>query len=166
METAAQQWNLDGKARDDCREFRVVLIKPSRYDETGYVVALKEKPDKKFAIKPIEDLPDAFPVITNELLSLTRWIADYYRASWGEAIKAALPSGADDESRDIITVTEKGLSALKSDSLPANARRILEIIQSKRKSTAKQIQRLLGKHFSAHALSLEAPHQILIGWCG
>ena len=130
-----------------------VFVPFGRRNLTGYVVSLRGKPEKNFAVKSIADLPDAFPVITQELLSLTRWIADYYHASWGEAIKAALPAGADDESREIISPSDKGLSALKSDSLPAGSRHILEAVQKKPKSTCKQIQRLLEKNFSPHALA-------------
>ncbi|GIV53976.1 MAG: primosomal protein N' [Candidatus Kapaibacterium sp.] len=42
--------------------------------------------------KPIvELLDDAVPAITASLLELTRWMADYYLCSWGEALAAALP---------------------------------------------------------------------------
>ena len=141
--------SLDGLVKVGMR----VLVPFGRRKLTGYVVSLRGKPEKNFAVKPIEDLPDAYPVITQELLSLTRWIADYYRAAWGEAIKAALPAGTDDEIRDIISPSEKGLRALKSGVLPASSRHILVAVQEKPKSTAKQIQRLLGKNFSSHALA-------------
>jgi len=120
---------------------------------TGYIVALRGKPEGKFTVKSIEDLPDNFPVITPGLLSLTKWIADYYRASWGEAIKAALPAGVDDEGRDIITLTETGIQALQSGSANSSAVHILKILQSKPKLTAKQIHRLIGKNFKPHTLT-------------
>ena len=120
---------------------------------TGYVVALRGKPEGKFTVKSIEDLPDNFPVITPELLSLTQWMADYYRASWGEAIKAALPAGADDEGREIITITETGIQALQSGSANSSAMQILKTLHSKPKLTAKQIHRLIGKNFKPHTLA-------------
>jgi primosomal protein N' (replication factor Y) len=120
---------------------------------TGYVVAFRGKPKVKFTIKAIEDLPDTFPVITPELLSLTKWIADYYRASWGEAIKAALPAGADDEGREIITITETGIQALRSGSANSSAMNILKTLHSKNKLTAKQIHRVIGKSFKPHTLA-------------
>ena len=33
------------------------------------------------------------PLFSPHLLSLTRWIADYYLAPWGEVLAAALPGG-------------------------------------------------------------------------
>lgn len=44
-------------------------------------------------IKPIHDIMDASPVISQELLELCRWIAEYYFAPLGEVLKAALPHG-------------------------------------------------------------------------
>ncbi|MCU0606131.1 MAG: primosomal protein N' [Candidatus Edwardsbacteria bacterium] len=46
-------------------------------------------------LKPLLDVVDAAPVLTAELLALTRWIASYYRCGWGEAIRSALPPGMD-----------------------------------------------------------------------
>ena len=52
-------------------------------------------------LKPLHDVLDARPALTPELLALTRWTADYYLCAWGEAIKAALPSGTEVESRRV-----------------------------------------------------------------
>ncbi len=42
--------------------------------------------------KSIAALLDDGPVADSGMLSLTRWIAEYYRCSWGEALEAAVPS--------------------------------------------------------------------------
>lgn len=47
------------------------------------------------AVKDAVDLIDEEPLITEEILELTRWAADYYMASWGEMLKASLPAGID-----------------------------------------------------------------------
>ncbi len=44
-------------------------------------------------IKPIHDILDPGPAISQELLELCRWIAEYYFAPLGEVLKAALPHG-------------------------------------------------------------------------
>ncbi len=120
---------------------------------TGYVVSVSKKLETKFPLKPIEDIPDEGPVLSEELLSLTRWVADYYHASWGEAIKAALPAGLDDESREVLSVTDKGRAAMKQGGLTENAVLILRSVSEKRRASSKQLQRLLKKRFSAHTLS-------------
>jgi len=59
-----------------------------------------------FAVKDVIDVLDDVPVCTAELLDLTRWIADYYVCSWGEALKAALPAGTTVESRRTLRRTD------------------------------------------------------------
>lgn len=44
-------------------------------------------------LKPLESIVDDEPAFTDELIGLTRWIAEYYLCSWGEAVRAALPPG-------------------------------------------------------------------------
>ncbi len=44
-------------------------------------------------LKEILDILDPEPAFTEDMLQLTRWISQYYVCSWGEVIKAALPSG-------------------------------------------------------------------------
>jgi len=43
------------------------------------------------AWKDVEKVLDAAPALSAALLELTRFVAEYYRCSWGEALEAALP---------------------------------------------------------------------------
>ena len=72
-----------------------VLVPFGRRHITGYVVNLTDKWDKPIRLKSIVELPDTEPIVSAELLSLTRWLGEYYQSSWGEAISAALPAGLD-----------------------------------------------------------------------
>lgn len=56
----------------------------------GYVVELTDKADVK-NVRPIESVIDATPIISEELLRLSKWISEYYICSWGEAIDATIP---------------------------------------------------------------------------
>lgn len=77
-----------------------VLVPFGRRQITGVVAERVEgSPDK---LKSLHDVLDARPALTPELLALTRWTADYYLCAWGEAIKAALPSGTEVESRRVV----------------------------------------------------------------
>ncbi len=58
--------------------------------ETG-VAALKDA-------KPILEILDQEAVVQRSVLELTKWIAEYYLASWGETLFAALPQGMSPES--------------------------------------------------------------------
>lgn len=62
---------------------------------TGMIVAVHEngaEPAQR-VLRPVADFPDPSPSLDPTMLSLTRWIADYYLSSWGEAIRAAIPHG-------------------------------------------------------------------------
>ena len=120
---------------------------------TGYVVGLTDHYEGDFDIKLIQDLPDGTPVISEELLKLTRWVADYYNAGWGEVIKAALPGGIDEDHHELFFLTDKGETALQQHSLPQNALKILLTLQSKTSLNKKQIEKILRKQFSAYALA-------------
>lgn len=48
-------------------------------------------------IKNVIDLMDEQPLITPEILKLTKWTAEYYASFWGEMLKAALPAGLNSE---------------------------------------------------------------------
>lgn len=44
-------------------------------------------------IKEVVDVLDPFPLIDGTMLELTRWLADYYACSWGQALDAVVPAG-------------------------------------------------------------------------
>jgi primosomal protein N' (replication factor Y) len=59
----------------------------------GFVVAQKDaSPLLRHQIKEILKAPDDEPLVNESMLRLTRWMADYYACSWGEALQAVLPA--------------------------------------------------------------------------
>jgi primosomal protein N' (replication factor Y) (superfamily II helicase) len=130
-----------------------VLVPFGRRRITGYVVNLTAKWDKEIQLKSISDLPDAEPVVSEEILSLARWMGEYYQSSWGEAIRATLPAGIDDENREEFSITEVGAIALENGSLSKSSVYILNFISKRPRTTLKQCQKELGKNFSAYALA-------------
>ena len=95
-----------------------VLVPFGRQLLTGYIVHLHEtleesgQTDEGFEIKDAEELFDTEPLVTPELLDLTKWIADYYYAPWGETIKSCLPAGINSDAETLFTITEAGREAL------------------------------------------------------
>ncbi len=73
----------------------------------GYVVGLSDEADVK-EVKDIEGLIDKEPIITEEMLRLTKWIKDTYFCSWGEAIEAAIPAGIKQGKKEIGTRLKEG----------------------------------------------------------
>jgi len=58
----------------------------------GYIAGFSETAEVA-DVKEISSVIDKEPIISTEMLKLTRWIKDNYFCSWGEAIAAAIPSG-------------------------------------------------------------------------
>ncbi|MCH2104466.1 MAG: primosomal protein N' [Planctomycetes bacterium] len=63
-------------------------------------------------VRPLKAVLDERPLLSAELLSLTRWMADRYACSWGEALSAVLPAGLKRErSRRVIRMIRAGQPA-------------------------------------------------------
>ncbi len=78
---------------------------------TGYIVGLSLSPIDALpdeSLKKLEAVLDEDPVIIPEILELTRWIADYYYAPWGEVLKASLPTGMNSSTETTLTPTDAG----------------------------------------------------------
>ncbi len=69
-----------------------VLVPFGRKYHTGVIIELPASTNVE-SLKPIKDVLDASPVVSEELLKLCRWIAEYYFAPLGEVLKAAIPHG-------------------------------------------------------------------------
>jgi len=71
---------------------RRVLVPFGKNNLIGVVVETSESAgDEK--LKKIIRILDDMPVLSENLLKLTKWISEYYFCSWGIALKAALPEG-------------------------------------------------------------------------
>lgn len=108
-----------------------IIVPFGRRFLTGYIVALHEKLRdgtslKEADIKDAREILDATPLVTPELLELTRWVADYYLAPWGEVIKAALPPGISPMVEQFLRLTDLGRAKITTldskDSLTAGQR--------------------------------------------
>ena len=77
---------------------------------SGYLVRLPERVEIQ-NLKEIHDILDPEPLLDQRLLELTRRVAEYYCASWGEVIKAALPPGIDASTRKLVRLTHQGRQA-------------------------------------------------------
>jgi primosomal protein N' (replication factor Y) len=113
-----------------------IVVPLGRKFVTGYIVALLEDLPagtslQESAIKDAKDVLDVIPLVTPELLQLTRWVADYYLAPWGEVIKAALPPGISPAIDQFLSLTEKGRAEVgkwSSDDTPNNKHRLLQLL--------------------------------------
>ncbi len=107
----------------DARLGSRLLVPFGRKRLTGYIVALLQNLDPAIEmtdaeIKDAEELLDAEPLLTPEILEITRWVAEYYAAPWGEVLKAALPAGLNATVEQVLTITTEGRDELAR--LPIN----------------------------------------------
>jgi len=89
-----------------------VLVPLGKRKVTGYVVHPPgENPPPGVhpkSIKSVLEMLDDEPLLTQELLELTRWVAEYYCCGWGEALKFALPSHKEKKTVERYRLNEAG----------------------------------------------------------
>ena len=73
----------------------------------GVIVGFPEQPDVEVEkLKEITDILDDEPFFSEEMLKLTKWMAEYYFSSWGEALKSATPAGVNIISKRVVEIKE------------------------------------------------------------
>jgi primosomal protein N' (replication factor Y) (superfamily II helicase) len=107
-----------------------VLVPVGRKLTTGYIVGLREKLTEEsglheLEIKDVEELVDSVPLVTPEVLRLTRWVAEYYASPLGEVLRAALPPGISAKIEQFLSLTSKGVEELaKNQATHASTKRL------------------------------------------
>lgn len=76
-----------------CPGIRVIVQFGPRKLSTGIVCRTHSKSPEIKEIKPILEVLDDHPIVTEIQLKFWEWMADYYMCAPGEVFKAALPSG-------------------------------------------------------------------------
>src|SRR5712691_5673082 len=97
-----------------------VMVQLGRKPTTAYIVALLPHLRTgtsliESEIKDVQELLDVDPPLTPEVLEITRWVADYYAAPWGEVMRAALPAGINASVEQTISITPRGRAQLRSE---------------------------------------------------
>lgn len=100
-----------------------VLIPLGRKLTTGFIVALHERLPAGTSlaesnIKELDQVLDAIPLVTPELLQITGWVSEYYGAPWGEVINAALPPGISASIDQLLALMPEGRERLSALSAP------------------------------------------------
>lgn len=80
---------------------RRVLVPFGKRILTGIIVGTGAA-NAEHEIRPVIEVLDDAPIFQQKLLDFAKWTADYYFASWGETLKAALPQGM--SPRDVMRV--------------------------------------------------------------
>ncbi len=72
--------------------------------DSDFATELFSEGKKNIVIKPIIDLLDEAPIITETMFVFWEWIADYYLCNLGEVMQAALPAGLKLQSNTLWTL--------------------------------------------------------------
>ncbi|MFQ5877625.1 MAG: primosomal protein N' [Acidobacteriota bacterium] len=108
-------YSVPPELRPQCRRGVRVVVPFGRRKLTGYLIEVAQAPEggaHGIALRPLERVLDADPVLDEAMLELTRWAADYYVASWGEMIRAALP-GLKAAVHRVVSISPAGRRALR-----------------------------------------------------
>jgi primosomal protein N' (replication factor Y) len=132
---------------------------------TGYIVALHSelRPGTSLQEENIRDareILDSLPLVTAEILELTRWVSEYYLAPWGEVLKAALPPGVSPRVEQVLSITAAGRAELDQPAADndSSSRLLLEMVNDGGKiALASAAGKLKGDEVAkvAHALARE-----------
>jgi primosomal protein N' (replication factor Y) (superfamily II helicase) len=111
----------------------------------GYCVRVHEVPPLR-AVKSITKVLDDEALLTDSLLRLTRWMADYYLCGWGQVLQAVLPAGVRDQAgtREAVFVEAVPETELP-DPLPALTTKQTHALEKLRKADGPIEQRRLGR---------------------
>ena len=84
-------YNIPEQMSDSVQVGMLVYVPFNREKLEGVVVRLHDqKPD--FATRDIIDIIGDRPLFSEQLLALSRWMAEYYHCSWATAMQAMLPA--------------------------------------------------------------------------
>lgn len=70
---------------------RVVVPFGKTKFQTGIVLNIHEKPPKDYQVKYVESLLDESPIVVAKQIQFWSWLSEYYMATLGEVMNAALP---------------------------------------------------------------------------
>jgi primosomal protein N' (replication factor Y) len=118
----------------------------------GYCVGVSETPPER-SVKEVLAVLDEESLLTDPLLRLTRWMADYYLCGWGQVLNAVVPAGARDQAGtqrrtflEAVPEAELGpAGAGQGGELPPRqAAALAHLRQAGKPVEAKQLQRATG----------------------
>ena len=133
--TYALPETLRHRARPGCR----ILVPFGPRKLTGVILRVHSEPPS-MATREALRLIDSEPVLDAELLSLGRWIANYYCAPLGEVLRTMLPLAADVRQGKVWSLTDSGRDAARQLLLDASpddpTARILAMLEKRPLSAA------------------------------
>lgn len=125
---------------------RVIIQFGQRKFYSGIIYRLhNDNPTNGFEIKPIEEVLDDVPIVTEKQLELWKWMSGYYCCSLGEVYKATLPSSLklESETRFALNSAFRDISSLSGDE-----QRLVDLLKQEGPCNVHSINKSLSKKSS------------------
>ena len=138
----------------------VVFGRQKKY--AGIVKQLHTEKPVAFDPKPILNILDSEPVVTEQQLGLWSWLADYYMCSEGEVMAAALPSNFKLSSETTLIYNEEygeDLSALDDDEFL-----VAEALLLRRELKLQEVQQILDSSHVYPVVKRLLEHKVCWAW--
>ncbi len=90
-------------------------------------------------IKNISECLDDTPTYSDELLTLTKWMSDYYLTSWGNALYCAVPSAVRNQKQTLVRLCPE-----YTPPIGKVQKKIVAVLESEEELTPNQLARRLG----------------------
>ena len=90
-----------------CAVGQRVMVPVGRRELLGYVVDLTFRSTVS-SLKSLSEILDDTPLVSPDMLWLTKWVSDYYLCPWGQVLKAAVPEGFRSRSVAVYDLTPQG----------------------------------------------------------
>lgn len=119
-----------------------VLVPLARQQALGLLIGLDQEPlavEEGVVLRDILAVVDPFPTVPQELITLCRWIAEYYFHPLGEVLRSTLPGNIQLKPRVLLTVTATGRAIPKT----GKSSSLLELLQDEPPLTLAEIQKRL-----------------------
>ena len=101
-----------------------VLVPFSGQRLMGVVVRLHDDaPTDGIEIKPVQQVLDDAPLLSDELMRLAAWIAQYYVAPLGEVLRSMMPLAAEVRRQFTYRIAEAGRRVLYESAAKGSSRR-------------------------------------------
>ncbi|MEW6097515.1 MAG: primosomal protein N' [bacterium] len=152
-------YSVPKELEEDIEIGKRVLVPFGKQHITGYLVnILTDSISPTYEIKDILDVLDQKPILTQEMLKLTRWIATYYLSSWGEVIESTLPSGLNISTKTKIKFIKDMPNLDKKAPLQF---KILELIKKEKEINLAKLSKFLKKRPLYSAINSLAQKELI-----
>ena len=128
-------YSIPEELRDRVRAGQRVRAPLGRGNRTvvGYCVAVRQAESGQRTLKPIEELLDAEPLLSGQMLELTRWIGERYLCGWGQVLDSVIPAGVRKKSgtREVqsFILTPDSNDKLAESRLSRQQKTVIELLQ-------------------------------------